>query len=102
MRERRRSSPALRAAMTLVLLLLGVSAAFVLAVPPTISGNITFHPPVSLGTAKWGVTMFAAFNHSTHAVQMPHGMMQVIMAPSGGAFVTLRCCTMWLSSSRSQ
>ena len=44
------------------------------AVPPTIKGNVTFHPPVSLGEASWGVTMFAAWNDSAHAVMMPTGL----------------------------
>ena len=56
-----------------------------LATPPGIAGNVTFHPPVALGEAKWGVTMFAAFNHSAHAVQMP-GAMQV--TTDGGATYT--------------
>ena len=60
--------------MGLHMLLLALLPAAATAVPPTIKGNVTFHPPVPLGTAKWGVTMFAAFNHSAHAIQMPDSM----------------------------
>jgi hypothetical protein len=45
-----------------------------LAVPPGINGNITFQPPVLLGPARWGVTMFSPFSNTSWAVQMPDGL----------------------------
>lgn len=69
----------------LTLLTSAATACLVVATPPTIQGNVTFHPPVPLGEARWGVTMFAAFNHSAHAIQMPAAM-QVTL--DGGATYT--------------
>ncbi len=67
------------AEMALLLLAVGAHA---LAVPPAISGNITFHPPVSLGPTKWGVTMFAAFNYSTHVVQVRKALLFICCCQS--------------------